>query len=93
MRTYMKRKITETKIVERSRICNCCGKEFIFDLDNPQFTHDIEETVMQFKLEFGYFSNGKDMTSWTFDLCEQCIEDFVKTFKIAPLEKEEFEAF
>jgi hypothetical protein len=34
-------------------------------------------------LGFGYWSKF-DMEHWSFDICDNCLEDVIKTFKIAP---------
>lgn len=76
------RKMKEiTKVVHEDKaiICNKCGKEV--DLENAD---DFEENLFHpFKVSFGYGSKF-DLETWYFDLCEDCLLEFVETFKIKP---------
>jgi|SaaInlStandDraft_4_1057021.scaffolds.fasta_scaffold20813_4 hypothetical protein len=73
----MKKTITET--VERteeivvSLTCNCCGKTY---------THDDVDMgdITNIDFSFGYGSRF-DLQHWDFDICDDCIEAWVKTFK------------
>lgn len=57
--------------------CNSCGKEFIAEGNNPCWAN----TIHSFDIDFGYGSKH-DMDTWTWDLCEDCIEQIVKKFNI-----------
>lgn len=41
------------------------------------------DTFQSFQLNFGYGSKFDEQT-WTFDLCEKCLEEFIHTFQIMP---------
>lgn len=72
MRQY---KMQETKKVVKI-ICNKCGKEILVK------NGIAEEEVLSVEKRWGYFSN-KDNELHEFDLCENCYDEFVKTFAIA----------
>lgn len=54
--------------------CNCCG-----NVIQPEMLN----TVQEISLSFGYNSNY-DSQLWTLDLCENCLTNIVKTFKVVP---------
>jgi hypothetical protein len=58
--------------------CNKCGKSA--DLTEDDFAGNLFHS---FKTSFHY-GGDFDMETWDFDICEECLLDFVKTFKIAP---------
>ena len=74
-------KKSELKMVERevviSTVCNKCGKEFLNEdgYGNGQ--------IEPFKAEYGWGS-FLDMSVFMFALCDNCFDEFVKTFKIEP---------
>lgn len=74
--------VVETNKVEKDSIieCNKCGKRC--DLENMEFSFDID-MLHEFLVSFGYGSSY-DMESWGFDLCEDCLLELIKTFKIVP---------
>lgn len=59
MKNY--KKITETKLVVSSIICDCCG----------QVIH--EDDHIEIDKTFGYESNH-DNDRWQLDLCSSCLE-------------------
>lgn len=63
----------ETEVIEKY-ICNRCGKEL------------AQEDVLSVEKRWGYFSD-KDNEIHRFDLCEQCYDEIVSTFRI-PIEIE-----
>lgn len=63
------------------KICNKCGKEF---LNNSSFDWDAQ--IINFNINFNYGSKY-DTETWIFDLCENCLENEIKTFKY-PIERE-----
>ena len=71
------------KYVETKVVCNRCG--LTFDDTNSQYGYEEWQwdTIHEFDIEFGYGSKH-DLDGWTFDLCEDCIEEIVTTFKIKP---------
>ena len=60
---------------EQKIICNKCGKEILFSGGMAK------EDYLSVDKQWGYFSN-KDTQTDSFDLCEECYDDFVKTFLI-----------
>lgn len=56
-------------------ICNKCGKEIRIVRGVPQ------EDYLSVTKRWGYFSN-KDNQEDEFDLCEDCYDEFVSSFKI-----------
>ncbi|PTX59984.1 hypothetical protein C8P63_110129 [Melghirimyces profundicolus] len=59
-------------------ICNKCGKSV--QADSNDFETDL---IHSFQTEFGYGS-GFDMEEWSWELCEDCLVDIVRTFQFAP---------
>jgi hypothetical protein len=81
----MKEKITETKTVSEEKVtaitCNCCGK-------TETGEHiDYDSTITSVDISFGYGSRF-DTDTWKMDLCDDCLEKWVSTFK-HPIEKRE----
>jgi len=78
MKNKFLEKVIEEKVKIYSVVCNCCGKkiEFPDGYDNTEIT-DIT-------ISFGYGSRF-DLTTWEMDVCDDCIEKWVKTFKL-PIE-------
>lgn len=62
--------------------CNKCGKTTESSKGNKL---DIfqEYLFQSFSLHFGYGSKFDEET-WKFDICEDCLEQFVNTFAIKP---------
>lgn len=81
----MRKKKETTQVVyeDQAIICNKCGKEV--DLEKA---NDFEENLFHsFKVSFGYGSKY-DLELWSFDLCEDCLLEFIDTFKIKPDRRE-----
>lgn len=78
MRKYTNHEICEKKI--RKIICNRCKKEIEVINDIPQ------EGVFSVENRWGYFSE-KDNEIHRFDLCENCYDEWVRSFAI-PVEIE-----
>ena len=57
--------------------CNCCKKSL--KIQNGIIT----EGVFSVEYAFGYFRK-KDEEIHKFDLCEECYDEWTKTFQIAP---------
>ncbi|MHB8065093.1 MAG: hypothetical protein ACYDG2_21165 [Ruminiclostridium sp.] len=70
---------TETVSVKvcDSITCNNCGKKFKEEGFDPAWAN----TIHSFSIDFGYHSKH-DGDNLQFDLCEQCLEQFIKKFKI-----------
>lgn len=69
---------TIDEIVEETIACNSCGKSI--SQTQLGFESDHFHNV---NLHFGYGSNY-DMEHWSFDICEDCITSYIKTFKHVP---------
>jgi len=83
MREYTAVKVD--KLVEAKVTCNKCGMIYDNETFDPEMPQGYEEwqwdTIHAFKVDFGYGSSH-DMERWKFDLCENCIEELVDSFKI-----------
>jgi len=78
--------ITETITVIKDIICNKCGESCKTDIEFGEYDGLIEVCVRG-----GYFSKFiGDMNSFTFSLCEKCVMEMIKTFKVEPLQKVEW---
>lgn len=80
----VEKKLLETKVVEEYHItevvCNKCG------CTSGKLQDDDSYAANEFQ-EFGtYFGYGSrfDMERWSFDLCEDCLVELIKTFKHSP---------
>ncbi len=71
MRQY---RIKETKEVDKI-FCNKCGREIAMKGNR------LEEDILEVEKRWGYFSK-KDNQVDSFDLCEQCYDEFVAAFTI-----------
>lgn len=73
----MRKMITDKAEVQQIQevICNRCGKKIRVT------AHGTETDVLHVEHCWGYFS-GKDGERHTFDLCEQCYDEIVKTFHV-----------
>lgn len=65
------KEIEEIIEVEIRRTCNKCGKYVEEDLDTI--------TPLCFTFEYG---SNHDFEQWSFDLCDECLEEIVREFKI-----------
>lgn len=77
MRVYEKEKIKEI-------YCNKCGKKI--EMKNEV----LQEDVLQVDKVWGYFSK-KDGIKHSFDLCEDCYDRIIESFKYPITEAEETE--
>lgn len=66
--------LKETQEIDRI-ICNKCGKEI------PVLKGVPQEDVLEVEKRWGYFSD-KDNQVDRFDLCEECYDELVKSFRI-----------
>ncbi|MEH6945287.1 hypothetical protein [Bacillus sp. JJ722] len=78
-------KIHKTIIIEQevellqSITCNKCGKTT--ELFGNEFQRQTQaEEFQTFVCDFGYGSKY-DCERWTFDLCQDCLTEFTKSFK------------
>ncbi|WP_143804811.1 hypothetical protein [Paraliobacillus ryukyuensis] len=76
MKKFKKVKVDKDELTMIS--CNKCGKAY----KNEKKDHNLD-LFHEFSTSFGYHSNF-DMEQWSFDLCEDCLVDLVKTFKYVP---------
>ena len=75
MKQYKTKEILEVKKV----ICNKCGKEIVVE------NGSLVEDMLQVEKRWGYPSE-KGNEDHSFDLCEQCYDEFTATFLI-PIEQ------
>ena len=73
MRQY-RTELEKTEKIEKI-ICNKCGTEILVRQGVPQ------EDVLEVEKRWGYFSR-KDNQVDQFDLCEDCYDEFVRSFRI-----------
>ncbi len=66
--------------------CNCCGKEI-----KMEHGHAVED-FFHLEKTWGYFS-GKDGICQSADICEACMEQWMKKFIIQPETVERTEIF
>jgi len=77
MRDYKEVKKTVSEV--SSITCNKCGTtKPIFSPKDPKYKWN-EDLFHSFESHFGYGSNF-DEEHWKFDLCEDCLVEFVETF-------------
>lgn len=76
MKIYESVAVTVDKLA--SITCNKCGKTATQNLE-----HDQEYMFQSVSLSFGYTSKF-DEEIWNFDICDDCLEQFVDTFAIKP---------
>lgn len=66
----------------KSITCNKCGNTK--ELNGEDYEKMWKsESFQSLTLHFGYGSKF-DMEEWKFDVCEECLEEFVDSFKIKP---------
>lgn len=66
------------EVVSETITCNKCGNSVT--QEQRGFESDYYQNI---NLHFGYGSSF-DMETWNFDICEDCLVEFVKTFKHVP---------
>lgn len=78
--------MTKTKTIIENVVdkiyCNKCGRELKTSINNEK-TMEIEE-YHHYESIGGYFSKIGDMIRFEFDLCDDCIWEYMKTFAIPP---------
>ena len=83
MRAYKEKELKE---LELSRVCcNQCGKELLVE------DGILKEGCFSIDYKFDYFSN-KDGYIYCFDLCEDCFDAWIESFK-NPVEISETKEF
>jgi|LakMenEpi03Aug12_release.lakeMendotaPanAssembly.Ray.scaffolds.fasta_scaffold977024_2 hypothetical protein len=73
---YIEKEVTTTEKIVSMVACDCCGKETHIT-DEYQF---VCSNITNFSILFGYGSKF-DMDTWDFEICDDCIEKWVSTFK------------
>ena len=77
MRTFIEK--TRTLPELDTVTCNCCGNTI--NVSNKNIEPWIIDTMIQIYHEFGY-GTATDGESLKFDVCTDCLELWVETFKI-----------
>jgi hypothetical protein len=82
MKKYEEVTVKEVKQLPAEITCNKCGKTEV--LVGTQLEREIQmNTFQMISLTFGYGSKAK-LDDLKFDLCEDCLFEFVDSFKYAP---------
>lgn len=72
----MEKSTSKLKVLKSNDIrCNVCGKKI--KIENGL----LKEDVFEASKEWGYFSK-KDLEVHKFNICEECYEELISTFKI-----------
>lgn len=81
----MRKTVSFETLVNKEKLteicCNKCGRATKFE-DDSDTDYSINE-YQTINVGFGYGSRF-DMQSWSFELCEDCLVDLLKTFKYSP---------
>lgn len=62
--------------VIESIVCNKCGKEY----NDKKWVGRLHE----FSIDFAHYYSQFDTQKWSFDLCDDCVFEIVRTFKHLP---------
>lgn len=84
MRTYIDK--VRTLPEPEKIICNRCGREY--NLQDENIEPWIIDTIIHISYQFGYGS-AVDGSSLDFDICEKCLDEITKDFKI-PAERSNY---
>ena len=77
MKTFKKVQVEQQQLSLLT--CNKCG--IVKEITDEPLGFVAEHQFQQFTFNFGYGSRFDDET-WSFDLCEDCLDEFTKTFLI-----------
>jgi hypothetical protein len=77
MRTFINK--PTIKLFEYQITCNKCG--LVYDLEKDDLEEWQADFIHKFTTDFGYASSH-DGEVWHFDLCEKCLEELAKDFKV-----------
>lgn len=80
----MRRYLDSDRSTLEKLVCNQCGREL--KLEDGM----IQEGVFSGETRFGYFS-GKDGERHSFDLCEECYDRLIRSFRVPVTVEEETE--
>ncbi|WP_413986405.1 hypothetical protein [Paenibacillus polymyxa] len=80
------KEITETKVVviDEIIICNKCGKKYRKLTEDGKENYFWNHLIHKFNIGFGYGSKY-DMEHWEYDMCEDCVEELIKSFMYVPM--------
>ena len=85
MKTYERKQITEDRQVIKSIVCDRCEKQIKLCEPNNWF-HGYEGVSLEISAGYGskhdFVAQEND---WKFDVCDNCCEEFLKSFKKNPL--------
>lgn len=86
--TYEEKEVkpTEKVLASKTVTCNKCGTSRELKPNGDWYESEeglYANDVHNISLGFGYGSRF-DMEQWSFDLCDDCLDDVVRTFKYAP---------
>jgi hypothetical protein len=88
LREYVQKPVIQD--VEHKITCNCCGREYIFTGDkSDDYYYPNQFHNILIPLEYGSKFDTYNITNIEFDICDECLEKFMKTFKYNPLNNQE----
>lgn len=75
-------------MLNKSVVCNKCGKEFSNTKDRPYLKNLVHNFILTFR-----YGSKHDLDQWDFCLCENCIEEFTNSFKVPVTVKEYLKSY
>jgi hypothetical protein len=74
------------KIATDVWICDCCGKELVFDYTTQDETDIIwsKESMTSFNISGKGYGSMFDCMNFNFDVCDNCLIKWFSSFKIHP---------
>lgn len=80
----LKKEIKEMEVITTEDIlCNKCG--------NTCYSDCNYEGIIEYNMCGGYGSKLGDMTRFLFSICEDCMFEIMKTFKLNPLQSVDYD--
>lgn len=75
------------KLGRQILICDCCGKEVVLDLDKEdEWTLEIKsKEIIHISIPDKGYGSIYDRCNIEMDVCEDCLKDWIKTFKHNPV--------
>lgn len=74
----------QEEVISETVVCNLCGREFRNPLNKNSFEgYTWDSQLHSFAITFPFYSKF-DNDTWEFDVCEDCLHEWVKNFWILP---------
>lgn len=87
------KKLKKVEVLHQIK-CNMCEKSDIYSEEKEAIdamrNAFIDSHYHSFDIKFGYGSQY-DLETWSFDLCENCLEKVANSFLIPPVKKKEYD--